>query len=130
MEAVGRVCGGEGGAHGFLALAAEGLEVEASGWCTVVGAEGAGEVRAGGEAAVERDLGEGGVLTVGEEVDGALEAEALDEGGEGLAHEDAEDAVEVEWGEGGGAGDVFEAQGLGEVLGDVVDSAVDAGDVV
>ncbi len=60
----------------------------------------------------------------------ALEADALDEVPQCFAHQAAKNPVEVVRRETGGAGDVFEPYGLGKVLGDVVDRAVDAVDVV
>ena len=80
----------------------------------------------GREAVVQRDLEDAPIGRGQERSRGALEAKTLDESKERLARDGAKHAVKVKRRERGDAGERIERQRVAEMLGDVIDDAVDA----
>jgi hypothetical protein len=116
--------------HGLALRTPKRIRVEHARRHSVLLLETAREVGTRREAAREGDLREARPRAMRQQMHRALEARPLDERRQGLAGERPEDAVKVEGRERGCARDILEEKGFREVPHDVVDRAIDAGDVV
>ena len=119
----------------FAAVAAERLEIEPARGHVEALLETAGKIRRRTEAAGKGTVGErwlapGGPVLLRHQVKSALQANAFHEFVERLANQRPEDAMKMERRETGDARDDVEVERLVEIQQDVVDSAVNAIDVI